>query len=172
VNDQQIWNLGLLSVEKLVAELSSGGRLQLQELLAVYRREKEQMAAVIHRIDSVKICGDCAGQCCLNGKYRMNVLDAVSHSVAGTKLTADFAQKPLCPYGTERGCLMEPGLRPADCMQFICDLIDGLLSDAERSVLLAREKSLRDCLQSVSKLLGVTADTPLLFWAEKNNIEF
>jgi hypothetical protein len=170
VNDQKTWNLGLRSVEKLMSELSPSNRLQLRELLAVYRREKEQMAAVIHRIDAGAICGDCAGQCCLNGKYRMNVLDAVSQFDTGTTVTPDFQQKPLCPYGTERGCLMKPDLRPVDCIQFICDSIDGLLQDAEKSVLLTREKNLQDCLRSTSRLLGIAADTPLLLWAEKISI--
>ncbi len=144
----------------------------MSELMAVYHREKEVLAAVASRIDSVTICGECAGQCCLNGKFRINVLDALSLRMSGFSLSPDFDQKPLCPYGTVNGCLMEPGQRPAGCIQFICDAIDGQLSESEKSVLRSLEKALHDCLKDASQLLGIPVAAPLLLWAENNNNNF
>jgi hypothetical protein len=170
VDEQQIWDHGVRSIKKMFADLPRVKMLQLSELLAVYRQEKENLAAVILRIDSETTCRECAGQCCLNGKYRINVLDLLSHCFADLLVTPDFEQKPLCPYGTVRGCLMEPGFRPADCIRFICDALDVQLSVLDRSALNVREKALRDCLRSATHLLGMPTATPMLLWAEKISI--
>ncbi|MFA7403140.1 MAG: hypothetical protein WC007_04045, partial [Pelobacteraceae bacterium] len=112
-------------------------------------------------------CRECGGQCCLNGKYRLNVFDALARVVAEIPTSADFFQKPVCPYGTDAGCTMEPGLRPADCIIFICDAIDQRLSQQIRLILSAREQELREIIREVSCLTGEPLGTPLLLWAGK-----
>lgn len=168
MDDRQTWDQGLRLINKMLAVLPSVKRQQLSEMLASYRQEKENLAAVIMSIDSEAVCRECRGKCCLNGKYRINVLDLISHCDAGTTVPPNFDQKPFCPYGTLQGCLMEPGCRPFDCVIFICDELDCRLSDFARSALDIREKKLRDCLQDASRLLDLPVATPLLIWAEKN----
>ena len=140
----------------------------MSELLAGYRQEKETLAAIALQIDSGTTCRECAGQCCLNGKYRINVFDLLSHCAADITVLPDFEQKPICPYGTVRGCVMAPGYRPADCILFICEALDRHLPDSARTALSIAEKALRECLHEASRLLGVPLATPLLLWAEKN----
>jgi len=167
VDDRQLWDQGLQGIKRLLAGLPQVKMRQLTELLTDYRREKEALADVLLRINSEITCRACAGQCCLNGKYRINVLDLLSLCAEDRSLMPNFEQKPLCPYGTVSGCLMETRFRPADCILFICDDIDVHLSGSARSSLAAMESSLRNLLDDASRLLGVPIATPLLLWSEK-----
>lgn len=167
MNDQQMWDQGLQSIENLLADLPAVRLQQLSELLVAYRQAKESMAALILQIDSETICTVCAGQCCVNGKYRINVLDLISQLAADISMLPNFEQKPFCPYGTIRGCLMEPRFRPADCIVFICDALDDRLSDVARTELSTRETTLRSYLVQATDLLDLPVSTPLLLWAKE-----
>lgn len=167
MDDQNVWNQGLHSVKRILAELPDAQRQPLAELLNDYRCEKEALAAVLLKINSDSACRVCAGQCCFNGKYRVNVLDMFSHCIADISLSPAFEQKPFCPYGTVSGCMMEAGFRPADCIVFICDDIENQLAASDRSELAVRETALRRILNKASRLLDMPLAAPLLLWAEK-----
>jgi hypothetical protein len=170
VDDRQLWNLGTVRLKGLLADLPGGTGLLLTQLLARYRRAKEAFAAVVAAVDAASVCRECGGQCCLNGKYRINVIDTLARITAEIQTPADFSQKPVCPYGTDAGCTMEPGLRPVDCVLFICDAIDRKLSPQGRLLLAAQEQVLRECVIEASRLTGEQMGTPLLLWAEKSGI--
>ena len=167
MDDQRVWNFGTVRLTCLLADLSAGDMLELATLLNRYRKAKEALAAVVAEVDAADICRECAGQCCLNGKYRINVLDALARIVAEIPTAPDFFQKPLCPYGSDAGCTMEPGLRPADCIMFICDGIDRKLSPQASALFAAEEQNVRECILAVSALTGEPLGAPLLIWAEK-----
>lgn len=167
MNDQQLWNLGIARLECLLKDLSDDRMQALTELLDRYRKAKEAYAAVVAGVGAAYVCRQCAGQCCLNGKYRVNVLDALVGISAKIPAVTDFLQKPLCPYGTDAGCTMGPGLRPADCILFVCDAIDRELTQQSRLVLAAEERALRECIRMASSLTGEQLQSPLLLWAEK-----
>ena len=166
VDDQQLWCLGDVRLKNLLVDLSPEARGVLTDLLSDYRKAKESLAAAVAGVDAASVCRDCGGQCCENGKYRMNVFDALARIGANTPTSAVFSQKPICPYGTETGCTMESGLRPADCVLFICDAIDRKLSPQARSVLATQEQRLRECIRKASGVTGERLATPLLIWAE------
>jgi len=167
VKDRQVWEQGLRHLNNRFASLAPAIKLQLTVLLAVYKREKESLAALVTSVDSETICRDCGGQCCMNGKYRVNVFDVMALFASELQITADFEQKPLCPYGTCQGCRMEAGFRPADCVLFVCDTLDRRLSETAKSFVNTREVAIRECLRKASILTGETLDMPLLLWAEK-----
>jgi hypothetical protein len=169
VKDRQVWEQGLRHLSEQFASLAPAIKLQLTGLLAVYKREKESLAALVTSVDSETICRDCGGQCCLNGKYRVNVFDVMALFASELQITANFEQKPLCPYGTCQGCRMEAGFRPADCVLFVCDTLDRRLSEAEKSFMNASEIAIRGCILKASLLMGEALDMPLLLWSEKLN---
>ena len=154
MDDQQLWCLGDVRLKTLLVDLSTEARGALTDLLSDYRKAKESFAAVVADLDAASVCRECGGQCCENGKYRMSVFDALARIGASTPTSVDFSQKPVCPYGTESGCTMESGLRPADCVLFICDAIDRKLSPQARSILAIQEQRLRECIQKASGLTG------------------
>ncbi|MBW4057069.1 MAG: hypothetical protein HIU83_17085 [Proteobacteria bacterium] len=159
----------MIRLEGLLSDLSAGTRFALTQQLTRYRKAKEALAAVVENIAAASLCRECGGQCCLNGKYRVNVFDALAHVTIQIPVTADFFQKPLCPYGAAAGCTMEPGMRPADCILFLCDGIDQKLSLQDRLILAEQEQDVRECIQEASSLMGESLGTPLLLWAEKNS---
>lgn len=165
MNDHQIWELGLQQVVSLYDSLSPPIRQQMAALLERYRREKEQLAAIVAQANAKSICRDCLGQCCMNGKFRLNTCDALVLSLEQLPLRPDFLQKPLCPYGGVQGCLLSPPFRPLDCILFICDQIEGRLSEADRSELLSGEVRLREYLQQASRLAGSPLAGPMLLWS-------
>lgn len=171
MDDRQLWDFGAVRLKGMLADLPAGTVLAMTQLLASYRKAKEALAAVGADVDAASICCKCGGQCCLNGKYRVNVFDALARIAIDIPTSADFSQKPVCPYGTDAGCTMEPGLRPADCVLFICDEIDQKLSPHDRLILAVQEQALRECLHEASVLTGEHLGTPLLLWAENNGIK-
>jgi hypothetical protein len=167
VDDQQLWNLGFSRLKSLYSGLPLETELGLAALLASYYQTKEALTAVIEGIDASSVCHRCGGQCCLNGKYRINVCDSLAFIARQVLPAVNFNRKPVCPYGSHDGCSMEPGLRPADCILFICDAIDEKLSPQSRMVLAAGEMELRECIEQASRLTGEQLRAPLLLWAEK-----
>lgn len=167
MNDQQLWNLGTVRLKALLADLSVAKGLALTQLLTRYREAKEAFAAVVANVDADSVCRECEGQCCLNGKYRINVFDALARAAAEIPTSADFFQKPACPYGTDTGCTMEPGLRPVDCILFICEAIEQKMSPQARLILAEQEQDLRECIRKASSLTGESLGTPLLLWAAR-----
>lgn len=166
MNDQLLWTSGVERVRDLLAAACLVNGSSILPLLAGYREAKEAAAVVAAEADAAAACGECMGKCCLNGKYRMSVLDVMACVASQVLPAVDFFNKPLCPYGTVSvGCLMEPGFRPADCILFICDVIDEKLSPQGRSLLQMHESSMRKCISDASHLVGEPLGTPLLLWA-------
>jgi len=169
VDDQQLWNIGITHLQTLYCSVPREAEPGLTALVTRYSQTKAELAAVIAEIDAASVCRHCGGQCCLNGKYRINVFDALVCVARQNIPSALFAQKPVCPYGSRDGCSMEPGVRPADCILFICDALDEKLSPDSRMILAAGEQELRACIEQASLLLGEPLRTPLLLWAEKQS---
>jgi hypothetical protein len=167
VDDLQLWDLGTERLKVLLSDLSGGTGQELAHLLMLYRKAKETYAAIVAETDAASVCGECKGQCCRNGKYRITVFDVMARIAIEKPTAADFTQKPVCPYGTDSGCLMEPGLRPADCVLFICDAIYLKLSPQAELLLAQQESLLRGYVHDASCLTGEAMGTPLLLWAAK-----
>ncbi|HIJ95615.1 MAG TPA: hypothetical protein HPP94_07740 [Desulfuromonadales bacterium] len=165
MNDQQKLEQGLSQVASLFATCTPDKQRQISDLLDLYRAEKDALAAVIQAVDAADICRKCAGQCCQNGKFRLTVCDALALHVKQMLLSSDFNQKPLCPYGTERGCCLSPRFRPMDCILFVCDEIEARLTESDRFELSEREARIRKYLQRLSQLAGTPLSTPLLLWS-------
>ena len=171
MDDQQAWNQGVTRLKSLLAGFPAGSRAMLTQLLARYRTAKEALSAAVAAVGAVSVCRECAGQCCMNGKYRINVLDTLARIAAQIRMPPDFSQKPLCPYGTDAGCSTGPNLRPADCIVFVCDAIDRKLAPQARMILAEQEQILRGCIREASTLAGEPLGTPLLLWADKSGTE-
>lgn len=171
MDDQQVWNLGMEKLAALRAQLSVEAGREVAQLLGRYQKAKEAISAVIAQVDAASDCRECRGQCCLNGKYRVSVLDALALIAADIQTPAVFHQKPVCPYGSTSGCCMAEGLRPADCVMFICDAIDRKLSQHDRSEIASLERGLRECINEVSHLTGEAMGIPMLLWAEKKMVD-
>ena len=165
--DLQVWQGSRELLVSLHDRLIGNHGTEWLELLERYGTFKERMAAVTADVDAAGICGTCGGLCCMNGKYRFNVLDALCGVALDSVPTVNFRQTPLCPYGADTGCSLTPSLRPADCILFICEAIDQKLSPPARLELARLEQLVRDCLRDASSVTGELLGTPLLLWGSK-----
>lgn len=172
MDDQQLWHSGMARLGELLAALPQETQRMVSLLLDEYGQLKEAIARITSEVDAAALCRQCAGQCCMNGKYRFNVLDACSCVAAGISVAASFAQKPLCPYGADTGCLLEARYRPLDCILFVCDDIDQALTSHARQHLDVEEQRLRSCLAELAQLLGEPLATPLLLWEQAKRTNF
>ena len=170
VDDQQLWDRSFRRLKALYSALPQEAKSGLTELLVRYCQTKEALAAVTAGINASSVCRQCGGQCCLNGKYRINVFDTLGFIKSEVFPSIDFAQKPLCPYGSHDGCSLEPALRPSDCIKFICEELDEQLSSQSIEILAAGEQCLRNCIEQASRLTGEPLRTPLLLWTEKQRL--
>lgn len=163
MNDQQQWDNAIAQLDRLLKTVGEPELNRLRELATEYRQHKERLGVIGDLVTAASDCAACQGLCCHNGKYRMNLFDAMVFRLDGETLPKpDFTQKPLCPYGSNTGCHMPPGLRPADCMVFICDTIDAKLDSNFRTELIALERAIRDCVRKAGELAGASLSSPLL----------
>lgn len=167
MDDLSIWSVGIVKIEKLLLALNDKSKTELSKLLFSYQQTKEAIAAESAKGFTAYTCSECAGKCCMNGKYRVNVLDLLTLILNDKTVIVNFMQKPLCPYGSQTGCYMQPAFRPADCILFFCDSIENKLSSDSRKILNNLEQMLREVIYQASHLTGESMGTPLLLWAEK-----
>lgn len=158
---------GSLGITNLLKSLSPTVHIQLDGLLNDCRQLKNRFAEIVLSVGATEFCRDCRGQCCMNGKYRLTVFDALMMQGCGQVVRSDFSLNPLCPYGTSAGCGMEDSFRPLDCVLFICDMIDERLSNEQRTTLTDLEAALRLNRKNTGILLQRELSAPLLLWAEK-----
>lgn len=113
MDDQQLWRFGDVRLKAVLADLSPEARVVLTYLLSGYRKAKESLAAVVADVDAASVCGECGGQRCQNGKYRMSVFDALARTRAKTPASAVFprnrsarmALKPVAAWNLDYGLL-------------------------------------------------------------------
>ena len=167
MNDEKAFQEGIGIVVGLYSSLSADFRTELDALIEGMAADKAEMARIVCNAGSPLICSECLGQCCLNGKYRLTVLDAISVISTGVELPKpDFRQKPLCPYSGPGGCLMGPETRPLDCILFICDRLDSRIDDAGKTGLETLEQKLRGAVAEAWEILKMQPDRPLLLVTE------
>lgn len=93
-------------------------------------------------VDGAKICRDCDGDCCGHGKFHPNLANLLACLVEEYPFPEpEFKQD--CPYITARGCLFPPGLRPYNCISFICEKIEDDLNSVNREEFCRLEKAIR-----------------------------
>jgi hypothetical protein len=124
---------------------------------------KEELFALSSATESARICRECGGRCCLNGKYHVSVLDLLAYrSVGVAPVVPDFGLAPRCPYGGPEGCLMPPRFRSMTCLIFNCDLIEDRMEQNSRKRFSACERELRDAVAMADGILTWRAGRALL----------
>jgi len=103
---------------------------------------QESLHRLFLAVDGDVICRNCAGGCCGHGKF---------HPTLVNLLACLIKEKPFplprfdqgCPYIGAGGCLFPPGLRPYNCISFICEKIDSQLAPDDRAEFCRLEKEIR-----------------------------
>ena len=79
LDDQQRWEQGVAAAGAGYECLPAESRAELDQLIKRIMRLKEELVDRALSAGSASICRACAGQCCLNGKYHVSVLDMLAY---------------------------------------------------------------------------------------------
>lgn len=163
LDDQQRWEQAVAAANARYEGLAAESRAGLDELIKRIMGLKEELIERTLSAGSASICRACAGQCCLNGKYHVSVLDILAYRTSMTEaLTPNFNANPACPYSGPAGCLMPPRFRPMTCVVFNCELIEGSMPPKELAALYLCEKQLRGAIARTNLVAGQRLDRALL----------
>jgi hypothetical protein len=163
VEDRQIWRRAKEAAEANYDRLSPATRERLDCLLEQIMGLKEELFQLSSAAGSARICRECGGLCCLNGKYHVSVLDLVAYRSAGVApLVPDFDKAPLCPYGGAEGCFMPPRFRSLTCLVFNCELVEDRMGPCSRERFSVCERELRGAVAMADDLLACRAGRALM----------
>ena len=167
MTDQDTWNLAVAAVTEEFDRIPPSRRLLAAEGLKAVRACKLALHAVVDLVGAAEVCASCLGQCCRTGKYHVTVLDLLAYLVDGRELFIPRFGQNGCPYLGAHGCLMEPSLRPFNCITFNCDLVESLLDPQKKECLVRLELELRDCCRKVEDLCGLHVRGGLMMSQER-----
>lgn len=158
VDDQQLWNRALAEAFRRYDKLAGDVRERLDGQIGEIMRLKQELYDLALTAGSPRLCRECGGKCCLNGKYHVTVLDLLAYRSAGSEpVVPDFSNAPFCPYGDPDGCLMPPPFRSMTCLLFNCDAIEERWGNDTRERFAARERALRDTIGEAERTLRYRA---------------
>ncbi len=103
---------------------------------------QERLHQLFLDVGGAGICTDCDGGCCGHGKFHPTLVNLLACLVTEHPFPEpEFAQH--CPYLGASGCQFPPGLRPYNCISFICEQIENRLNPDELSEFYQLEKEIR-----------------------------
>lgn len=154
MTDQQLWAAAVERVRTDYLALPQTLKLRLSDLSIeiMALKARHQTAAATAAADEA--CAECGGSCCRFGKHHFTVVDLLVYLSAGRELFSPAFENPVCPYHNGCGCLMEPSLRPFNCIIFLCEQLETALEEQARADLAGIETRLRALYGEFEKLLG------------------
>ncbi|HZV82350.1 MAG TPA: hypothetical protein VFF53_09290 [Geobacteraceae bacterium] len=154
MTDQERWSAAVAATVREYGLLPLPLRQRVGEIAEEISVVKESYQRLAATVDADGICADCRGLCCGHGKHHFTVVDLLGYLSTGRELFAPDFASPVCPYHTGCGCLMDPGMRPLNCIIFLCDRLEELLPGPARQELSTLEKELRRLYICQELLLG------------------
>ena len=148
------WDMAAAAVAEEYGRLSVSRRAAVAGAAEAVKSCKKALHRVVEAVAAADICASCRGACCRTGKYHFTVVDLLVYLSDGRELFTPGFDKGGCPYLGERGCLMEPPLRPYNCVTFNCEEVERLLDPRERERLVRLELELRAHYRGLEELFG------------------
>ncbi|MFO7830646.1 MAG: hypothetical protein R6V18_01535 [Desulfuromonadaceae bacterium] len=113
----------------------------LKQRIVLIESVQEQIHTLFLNADGSASCCSCSGSCCEHGHNHITLINVVAAILQHNVPEPDFAA--TCPFLTSRGCSLTVALRPFNCVTFICDTIEALMSAAQLEEFYRLEKLLR-----------------------------
>lgn len=152
VTDREKWNMAVAAVADEFSRLSPARRDEIGTAAEEIRSCKEAIQGVAERVAAAEICASCGGECCRTGKYHFEVADLLVYLAGGRDLFMPRYDQDACPYLGAKGCLMEPGWRPVNCISFNCDRVESLIDPRELERMTGLERGLREGCRRIERL--------------------
>ena len=154
VNDLLAWRQAVAIAESGYKRLDKGARKRFDAHIRLIMRLKEELYDLACAAGSVDICTHCGGQCCMNGKYHVSMLDLLAYHSAGiAPVIPAFEAAPFCPYGANSGCRMPPRFRAMTCLVFNCELVEDRMAAPHRDRFARGERLLRDAIRTAGTFM-------------------
>jgi|SRR6185369_7281244 len=154
VTDQELWSEASGQVRSEYLDLPMPVKKRLCELSSEIGALKDRHQKLVSRYSPDRLCEQCNGICCRYGKHHFTAVELIGYLAAERKLFTPCFDHPVCPYIGDSGCMMEPALRPFNCIIFICEALDNRLDESSRAELSAIEAKLRQLYLQIDQLLG------------------
>jgi len=154
VTDQQLWSAAVERVRTDYGALPEALKLKLSALSAEIMVLKARHQALVAASVAAAACAECRGLCCRFGKHHFTAVDLLVYLFAGRELFSPSFENPVCPYHSGSGCLMEPSLRPFNCIIFLCEQLETALEERTSAELAGLETLLRQLYREFDRLLG------------------
>ena len=141
-DDITLWNAIVTRVEeewqKLPAEEKAWAVGHLRDLI----RLQEQLHALFLAVGGAESCRACDGECCGHGRFHPTLVNLLACLLTGHPVPRpDFAR--LCPYIDVSGCQFPPGLRPYNCISFLCEAVEDQLDPEAKGAFYRLEGEIR-----------------------------
>jgi len=154
VTDQQLWSAAVERAKTDYHALPQALKLKLAELSAEIMNLKARHQAAVATAAANEACAACKGLCCKFGKHHFTVVDLLVYLSTDRELFNPSFHNPVCPYHSGCECLMDPSLRPFNCIIFICEKLETGLEKQICIELEEIEASLRRIYGEFDGLLG------------------
>lgn len=103
---------------------------------------QERLHQLFLEVGGAIICRDCDGDCCGHGKFHPTLVNLLACLVTEQPFP-DVEFEQHCPYLGAAGCQFPPGLRPYNCISFICEQVENRLNPENQDEFYRLEKEIR-----------------------------
>ena len=140
------WQQSLLQVRRELSSLCADERQWLEQHLGLVVELKSRLHDLFVTAGGPGLCHKCDGACCAHGQHHMTLVEVLAAAVSASPLPEPCADA-TCPFLSQRGCLLEPGMRPFNCVTFQCEQVEERLSAQQREEFYRLENELRELYQ-------------------------
>jgi hypothetical protein len=165
-DDKQLWHRTVTGLRSELAGISPEERNWITARLGEVVRLQERLHALFLGADGEQMCRSCRGLCCERGRNHPTLVNLLGYLLEERDPPApDFTL--TCPFLGPRGCRIEIGRRPFNCVTFVCEGVEQRLDEAGRESFYALEKELRREYETFAKRFAGAGLRGLLIRAER-----
>lgn len=148
--DAALWATTLVRVRNELAKLPLADRAWLAAQVSRIGELQVELDRLFRGADGPASCAACLGGCCGGARHHVTLTNLLGYLLAGEEPPApDFSL--ICPQLGEDGCRLPAEHRPFNCIIFLCERIDGSLTDAQRTAFSGIEDELRTAYHAVAE---------------------
>jgi hypothetical protein len=142
-NDKNLWTQIVSRVAAEWQAFSTDEKVWVSDHIQKIIDLQEQLHQLFLAVGGEDLCRSCDGDCCGHGKFHPTLVNLLACLVSHHPVPEpDFGQN--CPYIGAAGCHFPPGLRPYNCISFICELVENRLGRESSGEFYRLEKQLRE----------------------------
>lgn len=161
MSDCERWNRAVAAISDGYAAMPPTLRVAVDAAARAVRHARRELHSLAEDRQSTAICASCGGECCVKGKYHVTVADILVFLAEGEPLVVPRFESGLCPYLGDRGCMIEPSLRPFTCITFNCDLVERMWEPERVEAFYSRERELRTLYEELQRSFALSVGSAL-----------